>query len=273
MQSIHPNPGLKSTSRLLALAFIAIGSRDFWAPAIAAGATDDAPTSLTATMILNRVATVYATAKSYQDTGVVKPSTEGLSDSPFNTAYRAPDRFRFEFIGMHPAMISFPGGRGIVYRNGDDVQQWFLSKASTPPSLNMALARATGVSSMAAHNIPALLMPRTVVSGRRLTDDTGASLLPEAPCDGSICFRIQETSLQAEITQTLWIDRTSFLIRRIDSHLTPPGNVALDLSTFYQPVINEPVPDSALEFDAPSTGTASANASTSSRPNLTTPTN
>ncbi len=247
-----------TTSLLLALAAITIG--DFRAVANAATA-DTVRSSLTASTISSRVASVYVTAKSYQDTGVVKPSTEGaatlLSDVPFSTAYRAPDRFRFEFTAMHPAMISPPSLRGIIYRNGNDVEQWAFSKVSTPPSLDIALARATGVSSMAAHNIPALLMPR-IVSGRKLTDDTDARLLPEAPCDGRTCFRIQESHSRSGVTETLWIDRRSFLILRIDSHLTLRNSVASDFSTLYHPVINEPVADSALKFDAPASGAVPA---------------
>lgn len=73
-----------------------------------------------ASVILARVAMVYATASTYQDTGVVQPTGSGagrFSDTPFSTAYRAPDRFRFEFT----------------------------------PMLDLAIARATGVSSSSAH--------------------------------------------------------------------------------------------------------------------------
>ncbi len=223
---------------------------------------------MTASMVLHRVAIVYATAKTYQDTGVVKPTGSSaatfLSDVPFSTAYRAPDRFRFAFVAMHPTMIQTPALRGIIYRNGKDVEQWAFSKLTTPPSLDIAIARATGVSSSAAYNIPALLMPQ-LVSGRKLTDDPDAHLISEAPCDGHNCYRIQEALSRARVTEIVWIDRTSFLVRRIDSHLTLPNDVTLRFSTIYHPAINAPVAESALKLGAPTSGTASAARSTSPR--------
>lgn len=261
------NPKLRRTMAafLLALAFSGLGARDLWSSANAAGTANAASTadasgtanatgtSLTASMILHRVATVYATARTYQDTGVVKPTggtTIFLSDEPFSTAYRAPDRFRFEFVSMHPAMISPPDLPWIVYRNGTDVEQRAFSKVSAASSLDVAVARATGVSSSAAHTIPALLMPH-IVSGRKLTDDAGARLLPEAPCDGHTCYRIEETHSRTGLSEIIWIDRTSFLVRRIDSHLPLPNHLTSDFSTLYHPAINKPVADSALKFGAP----------------------
>ncbi len=265
---MNPHSKLKLAALIPALACISIGSRALWSRANAAGTADVTPSSLTASMILQRVANVYATAKSYQDTGVVKPASGGtaifLSDVPFSTAYRAPDRFRFEFVAMHPVMISPPGLRGIVYRNGKDIEQWSFSKSSAAPSLDIALARATGVSSSAAHNIPALLMPH-MISGRKLTNARDAKLLAEAPCDGRTCYRVQEAYSRSGITEIVWIDRSSFLIRRIDSQLTLPNNVRSDFSTLYHPVIDEPVADAALKFDAPTAGAGSTSHGTSSR--------
>jgi len=265
---MNSNGRLKVTTLVLAFASIGIGCRNFWSTANAASTTD----AMTASMVLHRVATVYATAKTYQDTGVVKPAAGGaapfLSDVPFSTAYRAPDRFRFAFVAMHPVMIQTPALRGIIYRNGKDVEQWAFSKLTAPSSLDIAIARATGVSSSAAHNIPVLLMPQ-LVSGRKLTDDAKAQLLPEAPCDGHTCYRVQESHFRGRIMEIVWIDRTSFLVRRIDSHLTLPNGVTSSFSTIYQPVINAPVADSALKLDAPASGTVSAagSASSSAPPN------
>ncbi|MGA7540586.1 MAG: hypothetical protein WBW93_17650 [Steroidobacteraceae bacterium] len=257
------NVRLKATTLFLALASISIGCRNFWTTANAAATID----AMTASMVLQRVATVYATAKTYQDTGVVKPTGGGaatfLSDVPFSTAYRAPDRFRFAFVAMHPVMIQTPALRGITYRNGKDVEQWAFSKLTAPSSLDIAIASATGVSSSAAYNIPALLMPQ-LISGRKFTDDANAELLPETPCDRHTCYRVQESHSRGRVTEIVWIDRTSFLVRRIEYHLTLPNDVTSSFSTIYQPVINAPVADSALELDAPTSGTGSAAQSTSS---------
>jgi outer membrane lipoprotein-sorting protein len=234
-----------------------VGWGDWGSMATAENMADAVPDSVTASVILHRVAALYAATKTYQDSGVVTLRIEGagaggglISNVPFKTAYRAPDQFRFEFNAPHPRMIPMPSMHWIIYRNGKKVEQWAFSKTGTQGSLNRALAGATGVSSAAAHTIPALLMPE-VIGGRKITDGTGASLLSEAACSGSICFRVQEgSSGQAQSTKTIWIDRT-LLVRRIDAHLPIPDHAAIDTATIYRPVINEPVADAALKFDAP----------------------
>jgi hypothetical protein len=219
-----------------------------------------------ASAILERVAAVYAGAQTYRDRGMVK-TTYTLADrsfsneTPFTTAYRTPNSFRFEFVVPLPDNTKGPERHWIVFRSANEVDQWsFLEPVvSAQASLDLTVAGASGVSSGAAHNIPALLMPNEI-SGRKLTGDAEAArLLDEAKCGASECFRVQRIiqTERGELTETVWIAKTSFLVQRIDHH-TALDNFTVDSTTTYEPLLGEPVSDEALALNIPSTSNTAA---------------
>ncbi len=213
--------------------------------------------SLTAQEILQRMAKVYASCRSYHDSGVVSTVTitargQRTEKKPFTTAFVRPDRFRFEYterIGNDLA------SHFIVWRKGDDVRTWWNVMPNMPPpqSLEMALAGATGVSGGSAHYIPAMLIPNEI-SGYYLTDLTGTRRLQNAKLGGVECFRIQGRPVVGG-SLLLWIDTQTFLVRRIDDRLdvfaSSLGNFHAELTTTYEPVVNGKVTDKMLEFNPP----------------------
>lgn len=62
--------------------------------------------------------------------------------------------------------------------------------------------------------------------------------------DGWPCFVIQGRRMGKSIT--LWIDQTSFLLRRVDSDYG-----SSETTTTYEPAIDEEIPESLLDFDPP----------------------
>ena len=107
--------------------------------------------------------------------------------------------------------------------------------------LEFALAGATGVSGGSAQRVPAMLMPGRVW-GRPLTDLVDLQRLEDAPLGKVVCFRIQGTrpgvndpeaqersrqeisknsgrdpGITTQEPRTLWIDRSLFVLRRIDA--------------------------------------------------------
>jgi outer membrane lipoprotein-sorting protein len=213
-----------------------------------AGADEPKSDALKAQDVLDRMAKVYAGCKSYRDTGVVKTvfvmaTGNRTVEKPFKTAFVRPDRFRFEYTEKR-------GGREdryIVWRKGKDVQTWWDVKPGVekPESLELALAGATGVSGSSAHTVPALLLPKEV-GGRRLTDLTEAKRAEDARIDKVDCFRIEGKFGDAPLT--LWIDNKTFLVRRIESE-KKFDNFSTEETTTYDPVIDDEIPDKALEFD------------------------
>lgn len=207
--------------------------------------------ALTAMQILDRMAKTYADCKSYSDSGLVKTvfiDADGnrTVEKPFNTAFVRPDRFRFEY---HEKAGDERKNRYLVWRNGKEVQTWWDIKpeVAKPESLSLALAGATGVSSGSAHTVPALLLPEEI-GGRKLTEMTEAKKLEDARLDKADCFRIQ--GLYVAKPMTLWIDKKTFLVRRMDTE-NKFDNFRTESTTTYDPVLDGKIADKMLEFDPP----------------------
>ena len=212
--------------------------------------------SLTAKQILDRMAQTYAGCKSYHDSGIVK-SVIIMADGnvtierPFTTAFVRPDRFRFEYESRFEIEeVGFNRKhRHIVWCKGKEVQTWWSIKPGIEKrvSLGIALAEATGVSGGSAHTIPALLLPEEV-GGRRLTDVKEAKRVDDAKVDEVECYCIRGKCADSPIT--LWIEKTTFLVRRIDSETKTPKLCAEETTT-YNPVIDGEITDKMLEFNPP----------------------
>ena len=208
-----------------------------------------------ARQIIARMERAYAGCKSYQDTGLVKilsvatsPEERNYtSERPFKTAFVRSGRFRFEFSDK--GEWSRNPRRYIVWRSGESVQTWWdlAEKLETKESLDLALAGATGISGGSAHLIPSMLIPKEV-SGRKLSEFTRAWREKDGTLDASACFRV--TLIQDQWWQLLWIDKKSYLVRRIDERRNFSTFYSLQTTT-YSPIINEPVTDLMLEFNPP----------------------
>ena len=191
--------------------------------------------------VLDRMAKVYSSCKTYRDSGLVKIDIPGClpytAERPFKTAFIRPSRFRFEFTEKKLGVET----RFVVWQSGREVRTWWdvTPGIEKVESLGLALAGATGVSGGAAHTVPALLLPIEVGAGSRtLIETTELSRLADAKLGKVDCFCIKGKS--ADDLITLWIDKKTFLLRRIDEpHKT----------TTYDPAIDEKVPENSLNFN------------------------
>lgn len=224
-----------------------------------------------ARQILDRMAAAYARCRTYQDSGRVTRvfvSAGGRREDtmPFATAFIRPSSFRFEFFSGDRRFLAVTDGSAT--RTWWDVQPG----VKDAPSLDLALAGATGISGGAAHTVPVLLMPERI-SGRRLADLVELQRLDDASLDGIDCFRVQgelrsdrDAAKQDEIRQqvlkvtgrdlgiwkmapeVLWIDKTSLLLRRIE-RLTAHGEWTVQTVTAYKPEVDGEIAESQLAFD------------------------
>jgi outer membrane lipoprotein-sorting protein len=217
-----------------------------------ASADEPKPEALQAGHVLDRMAKAYAHCKSYRDSGVVRTmfieaTGKRTVETRFATAVVRPDRFRFEYEAKQIDGREF---RCIVWRSGNEVQTWSnvdlgLEK---PKSLDSAVAGVVGVSGGSAHTVPALLLPNDV-TGRRLTDMTEAKRVEDSKLGKVDCFRI-EGNFVKDHPITIWIDKKTFLVRRIDSRQKFAA-FCTEETTSYDPVFDEEIPDRKLEFDPP----------------------
>ncbi|MGE5235534.1 MAG: hypothetical protein ACM3O7_04180 [Acidobacteriota bacterium] len=223
------------------------------------------PAGMSAVAIALKMERTYRECHSYRDTGEVTSLsiTDGGrygSERPFATAFVRPDRFLFRFTdtGLGDRSSSY-----VVWMSGAEVHSWYDAKPGlrTPASLGEALGVAAGLSSGSSIRVPGLLLPNLV--------DGGATLIaPERTEDASdrdvVCLRIRGQSrktpytismgdrtltVKAE-TITLWIDRSSFLLRKVEESRTL-DTYRSETTTTYTPEVNVAVPDEQLTFSPP----------------------
>lgn len=217
---------------------------------------------LSAGLLLQRVASCYAGARTYRDRGDVYTTVSGPGGTRFNhvsfaTAFsRAARRFRFEFVVPYPVVppLGYPDRRWIIFRNGSRIDQWsFLgAKAAIPETFGLLIASAIGISRGAAHHVPALLMPRDV-TGRRLTDHPyTARVLEQHSYAHRSCLRIEARFAPGDdgFGSVIWIDSEELLIRRLDARCRR-GSLVINSITTYKPAMDTSIPEEDLEFAPP----------------------
>ena len=129
------NSILASSCQVLALMLACV--------ALAGIAADKESTdSLSAQQILDKMATAYATCKSYRDSGVVTNffNPQHIDVKPFRTAFVRPDQFRFEYDDGTPEKPY------IVWAKGSEVRTWWYIKpgVESQPSLELGIAGGHG---------------------------------------------------------------------------------------------------------------------------------
>jgi len=221
----------------------------------------------TALQILRAMEQAYVGCRSYRDTGEVRTAvvTDGGragSERPFSTAFVRPGRFRFSFTdpGLGERSSSY-----IVWSDGTDVRSWWDAKPGVrdPGSLQAALTPAAGISGGSSVRVPGLLMPEAMGQGpllvapERIGDDTDR---------GVVCFRVRGRSRKTpytlstgarvltvkDETVTVWIDRATFLLRKVEETRTFDTYTS-ESTTTYAPEVNADIPAAQLAFGAPET--------------------
>lgn len=172
-------------------------------------------TDLNGEQIVAKMAKEYASAKSYQDNGIVQASS-GVSNGPlekivaFKTYFVRPKRIRFEWIYTDKYSDS---NFQIVWSDGKDTfTYWVTDPVEKNPDLSSGIAGATGVSRGSGHTIPALLLEE--ISGFRMTEMTRLSLLREERFEDENCY-VVEGFHPFGFPYHLWISKRDFLIRKL----------------------------------------------------------
>jgi hypothetical protein len=220
--------------------------------------------------IINRMARVYANCKSYRDSGVATTvSTMKKGDDHnftytreclFTTAFVRSDRFRFEYkekLKLLPGMkqdrrIIWSNWKGVkpwwnFWSNGYEIQTWW----DVRPGIEKPNRFDNALAGVPAADIPYLLL-RSEVQFPRLMGITEAKLAEDGRLDGAECFRVEGKYGGNWTRITLWIDKESYLVRRIDERHEQSSQVnSFRVTTTYDPIIDEEIADKLLEFDPP----------------------
>jgi hypothetical protein len=202
--------------------------------------------------VFARVERAYAALGSYRDTGTVSrrwgpPSNVRVLEGEFETVFEAPSSLRFVYeeersdMGHLAYSLQWPDSEGTaaLVVNGD---------VRSEPTLELAVASLSGCTNGAALFVPQLLIPLQIGSpGVTNTNAFATRRLDNAMIGSSECFVFEQAMLFGN-KRTLWIDATTFLIRRVAMRL----NLSQSESTIdYAPVIGirEGEPDPAVASD------------------------
>ena len=226
---------------------------------------DDA--TLAPETILLKMARVYRTCRSYRDSGEVRTTllTDGGragSDRPFHTAFVRPDRFRFQFTdpGLGERSSAY-----IVWTDGTEVRSWWDAKPGVrnAGTLQAALGVAAGISGGSSTRVPGLLLPSSIGEGPLVI---AAERIQDGTDRGVSCFRVRGKSQKTPYTLsmgvqtltvqdesiTLWIDRATFLLRKVEDRKTFATYNSESITT-YKPEIDVEIPPEQCAFNAPET--------------------
>ena len=134
-----------------------------------------------------------------------------------------------------------------------------------PATVSGAIAGAAGISQGTSHRIPSMLRsdPSAPKSALELSY---ARRIEDGEVDGFGCFRIGGQSIRTprtlgsgensivlrENSSTIWIDKQSYLVRRVDE-FNAYDSFSTETVTTYHPEINVVISNELLEFGAPET--------------------
>lgn len=215
--------------------------------------------------ILLKMARVYHNCRSYRDSGEVRTTLRigdgrAGSDRPFHTAFMRPDRFRFQFTdtGLGERSSAY-----VVWTDGDEVHSWWDAKPGVrnAGTLRDGLGIAAGVSGGSSIRVPGLLLPGSVGGGPLVV---AAERIQDGADRGVPCFRIRGKSQKTPYTLTmgaqtltvqdesitLWIDRATLLLRKVEDRKTFDTYNSESITT-YKPEIDVDIPAVELTFNAP----------------------
>ncbi len=214
---------------------------------------------LDAVSILMKVKKAYQSCRSYRDRGEVRTRgfVEGgsfASSVRFATAFVRPGSFRFEFTATG---FGEREERWVMVWDGQQVLALTpAAEVRVSPTLAEALDSAFAITAGASRRVPGMLLPRVVGSGvllvspERIEDELeggrwcykvrGQSrATPYERSSGSVTVRVEEERV------TLWIDRESWLLRKVEEEAKLSTYRSVTTTT-YAPELDVDIPPEEL---------------------------
>lgn len=226
-------------------------------PEAAAGKEEPSkvPAADTPERFLANVARTYAGAKSYEDEGesaavFTSPSGKRTVKKPFSTRFVRPNLFYFEF-SQRAGDGEGERERFVVWSDAapeSSKQWWTLRPKIQEVSLRMAVDGAAGVSARTSTIIPSLLLPEALPSSplRSLKDLRFAG---EEVVDESACRKVEGKNARGDV-ETYWIDKSTWLVRKLVARMQIPG-ATVETTTTFRPRLDVEIPRERFEFEPP----------------------
>jgi outer membrane lipoprotein-sorting protein len=212
----------------------------------------------TAAQIVTRMAKVYATCASYDDTGVVVTtwySSDGtrVTQKPFKTWFVRPDLFRFEWKEENAGRPERSRqGPSVVWSDGKKAYNSYPMDGyavEENESLGMAIAGATGISSGSAHTISRLLIAHEV-GGFGLEELTDLTQVGEATFEGTPCYLIRGKHPAGD-TIELWIGKQDLLLRKMRTQTAFDDFSTIDETIYRDVRVGGSIPSATFHYSPP----------------------
>ncbi|MFY9620066.1 MAG: VWA domain-containing protein [Pyrinomonadaceae bacterium] len=228
--------------------------------------------------IMARVASTYASCRSYYDEGSIKSGSKGLANGYFRTTFVRPNHLAFELWLNREDKENERGW--VVWKNGDQVTS--LLPRNIGPGLgprrevplDMALERLAFPSAGSSLAIAPLLSPDLFRTSDLIAAMSDVRLTGKEKIDGRETFRL-EGKLWRQQPIKLWIDKTQYVIVKTSRKLLFGGS-EIESTVLFKPKLNTDIPPEFLqpkipdwrEGFAPLLPKSSASSSHSLRPEL-----
>ncbi len=213
----------------------------------------------TPTAILEHSRSVYAALSSYSDTGtVVKDYTATSHDTySFTTRFtRSPRHFLFDF--KKPT-----GDRIVVWGDPNAFHSWWKTTAQVTeypnPNNTGAITLNAFPTSGSTTKIPPLLYSKAGLPGA-IAQFEPSRLAGKEDVGGNKCYRLEgtasdtygDTGKKVNVRSvTVWIDTTSYLIRKTVEELPPTPGTLNRTTTTFEPQANPKLSDDVFQFEPP----------------------
>jgi VWFA-related protein len=226
---------------------------------------------MSAREIIDRMAEVYASCRTYADEGEVfiglgDKGTSHFRGQSFFTTFVRPSSFRFE---LWPPGHKEGGDIFIAWKDGELERSWWPSnprQGETP--LETTLLGFAAINQGASLTIPSALLPELFRGKSILTSLDELRLTGEEKVDGRKTSRI-EGNFQGQPVK-LWIDIREFLVIKIERRIKF-GESELETITRYKPRVNEDISRDKLAFNPPSEGRSAKGPVPTSGPSISPP--
>jgi outer membrane lipoprotein-sorting protein len=207
--------------------------------------------TLSAKEIVERVLKTYASCKSYRDSGTAKiasTNSQFVSEYDFDTVFVRPNNLRFELSLRKRETIHLETIHVVFLRKGDEFLYSgpVVQGVEKPNSLEMVMASVAGFSGLRAHTVLGLVLPKEIETGSFKEIIADPMRLDDERADKIECFRISGTFVKQP--RTIWIDKKTFLIRKIVTTYEVKKRPREDTAT-YDPEIDVKIPEEMLKFE------------------------
>jgi len=199
--------------------------------------------------VLKQMAQVYASVKSYSDSGLVTYYHNNERDEAsisFQIHYARPDHLRFDMTA-NIGSSHFPEEHKVFWSDGKATYSWWQSDAQlhTWPSVMHQISGFTGISGRSAHNIPSLLQTNFGWQ-EYLNKITSPKFLGDETFERVNCFRIQGGG-RGKRQFEIWIGKSDLLIRKIRTTYPTFTNEEIHRDI----IVNQTIPLEMLTFTPP----------------------